>query len=193
MSETILLPHGEYPPLPIDAVLDEEYSRTLSLTEYPVESGASLVDHAFNRPNELRLTIRDGLGPATFTALDRLKRNAVRMDVITGLDVHRGVVLDSIDASRDLRTSSILAATLHFREVEIANTAVIDAQLVRRVPARERSAASQSVNPAPGTPQAAQAATPVSTGDSVGDDEPLDDGSPEAERNRSLLHRVLFK
>lgn len=57
MPSVLLLPRAEVPPLVayVDGYHSEEHTLSVARTDYPVESGATLTDHAVVQPDELVL------------------------------------------------------------------------------------------------------------------------------------------
>ena len=194
MSVQIVGPSGVFR---IDCTVGEQHVRSSTITEVPVEDGATLSDHAVVKPASLTLEIGQDAPADAWKALERLQRDRQGLTVVTGLDVYRNMLVKDVSAPRDVTTQRILRASVQLQEVRIAESARV---AVRTAPGgagssrAEPSRAGGAVPVAPsraaeGRPKARSAST-VHRGDTVTETVPTEGTSPEAERSRSILKRI---
>jgi hypothetical protein len=129
--------------------IEENHADDLQITEHPVESGASITDHAFKKPAQV--TIRCGWTNSSMTSLigaaqgllsflsgdsvvgkdyvssiyaQLLELQASRelFDVITGKRDYQNMLMQSLAVSTDLATENALMVTMTCREVIIVDT-----------------------------------------------------------------------
>ena len=110
-------------PVPISVVLKEQHSASLGITEQPIETGAKVTDHAYVEPKRLSLEIADENAVATHGALLRLQESRIPFTIISGLKIYSNMLIKSIRADRDVRTSNILSGTVELQEAIIVSTA----------------------------------------------------------------------
>lgn len=122
-------------PIPVDAVISEVIESRLRITELPVEFGADITDHAYVEPK--RITIEGVIGGSTsrsssggravavagWQALKSLQASRVPFTLVSGLDVHRNILIESISAERDKDYSMVLKFTAELREIQIVGSA----------------------------------------------------------------------
>lgn len=142
--------------LTFDAVFEESHSADLEVTEFPVETGGSISDHAFMKP--LRLTISAGVSDIplrtvpndpyasesgraarAYELLMLLQKTAEPFSVQTGLKLYTNMVCVSLNCSQDRLTASALHFTATLREVTIVST-----QSVTYTPRKAGSTARQA-------------------------------------------------
>lgn len=121
-------------PIPVDAVISEVIESRLRITELPVEFGADITDHAYVEPK--RITIEGIIGGALnrtssggravavagYQALKSLQASRVPFTLVSGLDVHRNILIESISAERDKDYSMVLKFTAELREIQIVSS-----------------------------------------------------------------------
>lgn len=141
-----LTPKGNIGGIEIQATLEEIHVDSLQVTDHPVELGAPITDHAFNRPSEV--VIRAGwsnsslkalLGAATslfksgdlsgadyvgavYSQLLALKESRKLFDITTSRRQYRNMVMVSLAVTTDQQTGSILMATATCRQVIVVKT-----------------------------------------------------------------------
>lgn len=122
-------------PIPVDAVISEVIESRLRITELPVEFGADITDHAYLEAK--RITIEGIIGGALnrtssggravavagYQALKSLQASRVPFTLVSGLDVHRNILIESISAERDKDYSMVLKFTAELREIQIVSSA----------------------------------------------------------------------
>lgn len=141
-----ITPAGKIGEIEIMATLEEIHTDTTQISENPIEVGAPITDHAFNRPSELLL--RCGWSDSSFTALagtvsalftggevgDKytdgiysqllaLKEAREPFDVITSARQYTNMLISSLRLDRDKETSNALLITATLQQVLIVYTA----------------------------------------------------------------------
>ena len=117
----------------VDGYLAAEHERSVSTTTYPVESGASLTDHAVRQPDKLKLEgwVSDlmpsseadrsrplsGRGLAAWSELDRLMNAREPVAVATSLGCYQNMLIVKATAPVDRTTGRALRFTLELEEV----------------------------------------------------------------------------
>jgi hypothetical protein len=146
-----------------DAVISEQHTSELTITDSPVETGATISDHAYMLPHHL--TIRAGVSdtpmnpnwynddgtrnfPASdlfsqggpwrsvnaWMALTMLQAAAVSFDVQTGLQLYRNMMCTRLDADQDRTKAGVLFFTADLREVMIVSTDTVMVQPRKQKP-----------------------------------------------------------
>ncbi|EGT5186454.1 hypothetical protein FZI02_20825 [Cronobacter sakazakii] len=130
-----------------DVVISEKHSDMLEITEHPVEKGAPVADHAFNRPPELVMEVGFSGGGSLLDLLDTssvglslglspkevyqqlldLQKSRVPFDVVTGKRLYSNMLIRVLDVTTDKTSENVLMATLTLRGVVITSTQTISA------------------------------------------------------------------
>jgi hypothetical protein len=127
-----------------DVVFEETHEDSLSITEHPVEQGASISDHAYKKP--MTVAIRAGasdsgtlIGPGgikrsvmVYEQLLALQATCEPIDITTGKRSYKNMLIEVISTTTDATTENALIVTADCREVIIVRTQVTS------VPPRER-------------------------------------------------------
>jgi len=119
-----------------DYIPEEKHTVSVGTTDYPIETGATLTDHAFIKPLELEmLAVVSDILVQRFTTLltpyrdregwERIllqiqRRNLVT--VVTLLKTYNNLILTDVSVDKDQSTGRSLVARLKFKEALIANT-----------------------------------------------------------------------
>jgi hypothetical protein len=120
--------NGSIGPVPISVVLSESHQSSLGITENPIESGASVTDHAYIEPKRLSLEFADGSAALTFNALVRFQETRVPFTIVSGLFVYSNMLIKSISVDRDATNSQVLKGTAELQEAIIVETAYASAE-----------------------------------------------------------------
>jgi hypothetical protein len=137
---TAVIPRG-FGGFVFDAVLEEEHTSEIEVTENPVETGASISDHAYIKPDVVRMVVGvtnhqlvprdDGFGlydariKNAFRALRDLQRTREPFDVQTGLHLYRNMVCKSIHTIQDKDSANAVSFVCELREVIIVHTQIV--------------------------------------------------------------------
>lgn len=152
-----ITPKGSLGGIDVQATLDEIYTDTLQTTQHPVEIGAEITDHSFKRPKEIRLQC--GWSNSSFEALAgtvaalfsgemssqtyvqgiysqllALQETRIPIEIITSKRKYSNMLIISVVAHTEERTSNILSCTVTCREILIVSTSATT------LPPKERQA-----------------------------------------------------
>lgn len=123
-----------------DAIIREEHTSTLQITEHPVQSGANITDHAFMQPARLVMEIgmsdaMDAMYPGQFddTAYTKsvsayrvlldLQKSRLPLSVLTRLYLYKNMLIESLSAPDDYKTLYGLRCTVTMREIMVVDVA----------------------------------------------------------------------
>lgn len=145
-----------------DAVYRVMHSRRLRMTEHPVQSGASISDHAFVMPAKVSLEIgmsdaMDAFSPGVFTSnasksvsayeiLVALQQGRQPLTLTTRLDTYTNMLIESIDAPDSKETRYGLKATVVLGQIF---TGTVSAQSVSARPQTSDSTSIGAKQPIP--------------------------------------------
>lgn len=120
-----------------DAVIREEHTSTLNITEHPVQSGANITDHAYIEPARLVMEIgmsdvMDALYPGQFEdaytksvsayrTLLELQKSRMPLTVLTRLYLYQNMLIESLSAPDDYKTLYGLRCTVTLREIMVVD------------------------------------------------------------------------
>ena len=133
-----------------DATLREEHASRSQLTSFPIEEGADHTDHIRRLPDELNLEVvvtddplvvdrQANATPANtggdasqravsaYNFLVEVKDKGRLVRIFTTLRDYRNMAIESIDVTRDVKTSRVVQANLRLREILVAVTEQVDA------------------------------------------------------------------
>jgi hypothetical protein len=119
--------------LNIDCSIEEQGVDTLTITEHPVEIGATISDHAYINP--ARLTLRAGWSNSSSLAggdenyvvdvynfLLQMQASRDLLSVVTGKRSYSNMLIESLSQTTDEETETTLMVTITLREVIIVST-----------------------------------------------------------------------
>ena len=186
--------------LAIPVVMEERPVFALEITSNPVETGASVTDHAFSKPEELTLQIVREQPAETWAALKRIAKARTPITVVTGLDVYRDRFIAEVAPSRTAGSARVFAGSVVLKEVIFAESAAVAVSRrpgrasgnrdTGRAPSTAGGASMPTAEKAGDAKTAVRAAGTVDRGDAVTEVAPTEGTSPEAVRNSSLLKRI---
>lgn len=124
-----------------DGIMNINHSRELEITENPVETGASVVDHSYVKPAELTMQVLmsdvhrsiypgqfDGAKSRSLAAwdiLNKIQSSRIPCSVFTPLGLYNNMLISSIEATEDASTVHALNATVMLREIPIARVKTV--------------------------------------------------------------------
>jgi hypothetical protein len=140
-------------------VISEKHQDTSEITEHPVQYGAAISDHAYDKPSEVTMEIGfagggsliDGLDMPTkifdfdteeilgkspkevYEQLLKLRGSKEPFDVITGKRRYRNMLIRAIEVKTDKTSENVLMVTLTLREVIIVDTAEVEGVKAPRI------------------------------------------------------------
>lgn len=123
-------------PIPVDVIEKETLESTLKITREPVEFGADITDHAYVEPKRIvfegviggsldRSSSGRAEAVAGWQALKRLQESRIPFTLISGLDVHRNILIEKLIAERDKDWSRVLKFTAECSEIIIVSSATV--------------------------------------------------------------------
>lgn len=186
-------------PIPVSVIMSERHSSTLGITENPIETGAKITDHAYVEPKRLTLEFADANAAGTYNTLVRFQESRVPFVAVSGLYVYQDMLIKSLDAERDARTSRILSGKVELQQVLIVSTAYTSTE--GEAGSQTGTSANNSKKANPGGKKSTSAARPTTerATDSVTKDRAAGttmrgDASPTTvppTENRSIASRLL--
>ena len=122
-----------------DAVIREEHTSTLHITEHPVQSGANVTDHAYIEPARLVMEIgmsdamaavypgqfedADTKSVSAYRTLLELQKSRLPLAVMTRLYLYQNMLIETITAPDDHKTQYGLRCTVALREIIVVDVA----------------------------------------------------------------------
>lgn len=123
----------------LDAIIRESNSSNIRLTQFPVESGATITDHAIIEPKKYQLigSIANmrSIGSAsptsgffgndartTYEELVQLQQQRTTFTVVAGLITYENLLIESISANQDKDTFNSLLFSATLVEILVAET-----------------------------------------------------------------------
>lgn len=122
-----------------DAVFNTDHSANLTVTQHPVQSGASISDHAFMEPDEVNIEIgmtdvaagaSDGSSRSVnaYTQLRAIMELREPVTLITRLKTYSDMIVTSMSAPDDVKTMHALRASIYFQKINIVNVSTVTVQ-----------------------------------------------------------------
>lgn len=126
----------------VDAAISEQHSQTSQVTQYPVESGATIADHVINDPFSLSLScvvsdaplgevaaVREGAGDSqpslsVYDQLQDLRDRRRAVTVTTSIQEYRNMVLTGLSIPRAADGGASLRFEATFVQISRAQTSV---------------------------------------------------------------------
>jgi hypothetical protein len=113
-----------------DVTIEEVHRDELVVTDHPVESGASISDHAFKLPVEVEMRVgfsnstaqSEGYVQAVYEQMVAQQNKREPFDVFTGKRAYQNMLVRSIEVTTDEKSEFALNMTVGLREVIITNT-----------------------------------------------------------------------
>lgn len=148
-----------------DVVVSETHTDELQVTDYPVDSGANVTDHAFKKPaivhatfawsdsstllNSVIANIKSGSffkGISTtkdiYHALLKMQSDRVLFSLTTGKRKYENVLIESLKVTTTEKTENALVVDVVFREVILATA--LEVQLQRKPKNKKRAGGRKS-------------------------------------------------
>lgn len=103
--------------------IGEDSTDTLEITQHPVQQGATITDHAYKKPTELK--IRMIMGPLkrplaeSYAILLKMQTDRIPMRVVTGKRTYNNMLIKILDQVTDKLTENILSVNISFQEIII--------------------------------------------------------------------------
>jgi len=153
--------------------IDEQERDELYITEFPVEQGAPINDHAYKRPTHV--SIRAGwtkamagdlsaTGGGVYAQLLQWQAAVIPFSLVTGKRTYHDMLIQSLVVTTDQKSEYALMAEIHCQQVIIVATSVTQAS-ISQDPSKQADPSKTSTpsekgdkqpTPVPGQPQAGQ-------------------------------------
>lgn len=123
-----------------DAVFSTDHSANLTVTQHPVQSGASISDHAYMEPDEVSIEIgmtdvaSDVASAGTsrsvnaYTQLRAIMEQREPVTLITRLKTYQNMIITSMSAPDDHTTMHALRASIYFCQINVVSVSTISVQ-----------------------------------------------------------------
>ena len=113
-----------------DIVIEEIQNDQLQITEFPVETGAPISDHAFKRPPEIIMRCgfsnstaqTEGYVQAVYGLLIDLQNSLEPFNVVTGKRIYSNMMINSLLVTTDHESEYALNVIVGLKMVIITNT-----------------------------------------------------------------------
>lgn len=147
----------------IDASISEQVDFSNSITDHPIEGGATVTDHAYENPlmitmeciisNSSLNSTDQGRSIDAYNQLKLLKSSREPFDVVNALDVYSNMLVESLSFPRRADTSDSLVFTVTLKQIRIVDSITVDLGPI--VSPTIKNSASSKVNGGRATPKAA--------------------------------------
>lgn len=138
-SNATMIVSPTYGRMVFDAVFSTDHSASLTVTQHPVQSGASVADHSFMEPDEVSIEIgmtdvaAIASGGASrsvnaYTQLRSIMELREPITLVTRLKVYRNMLITSISAPEDYKTMHALRAAIYFQNINMVNVSTVTVQ-----------------------------------------------------------------
>lgn len=124
-----------------DGFINVNHARELKITENPVETGASVVDHAYVMPSTVTMQIsmsdvHQSYYKGQFTGgysrsvnawnvLKQIQSDRIPVSVLTRLGIYENMLIQSLSAEDDYKTYRALKATVVLKEIPVARVRTV--------------------------------------------------------------------
>ena len=183
--------------IPVTIVTEEEHVSELGITSLPVEFGADITDHAYIRPKVVTLKGLIGTGTpgivgsfisaASYQAILAYQKSRVPFTLVTGLDINRDMLIQSVTVPRNTENVGVLEFTMKLQQILIVGSG-FNASTIGAI-AGGQAAALAATTLASGI-TARRASPTVKRGDNVVKDASTDQTTSEGRRNQKAIEKV---
>lgn len=136
---TTMIVSPSYGRFVFDAVFGTDHSANLTVTQHPVQSGASISDHAYMEPDEVSIEIGmsdaaigapggDGRSVNAFTQLRAIMEKREPVTLVTRLKTYPNMLITSMSAPDDYKTMHALRASIYFQQINIVSVSTVTVQ-----------------------------------------------------------------
>lgn len=128
VADVLLTPSRSIGFLIPNVVMEEIHRDELAIVQHPVETGATITDHAFKLPAqvEMRIGFSDsgqfpGYSKAVYAALLSLQLSRVPMSVSTGKRSYSNMLLAGLTTVTDQKTENALMIACRLQEINLVS------------------------------------------------------------------------
>lgn len=124
-----------------DGFITVTHNKQLEITQNPVETGASIVDHAYVKPATvtMKIIVSDAHASlvegqfsdswsravAAWNVLKQLQEDRVPVSVLTKLDLYENMLIQNLQATDEANTYTTLSADVTLQEIPIARVRTV--------------------------------------------------------------------
>ena len=124
-----------------DGFITVTHNKQLEITQNPVETGASIVDHAYVKPTTVTMKIivsdahaslvegqfSDSWSRAVsaWNVLKQLQEDRIPVSVLTKLDLYENMLIQNLQATDEANTYTTLSADVTLQEIPIARVRTV--------------------------------------------------------------------
>ena len=109
--------------------IEESGTDKLTITEHPVQEGASITDHAFKEPSTQKIkalfSAEDAPLSEVYQSLLKLQSDRIPFDVVTGKRTYKNMLLEELSVRTDGPTENVLSASLDLKEIVIVSVSTV--------------------------------------------------------------------
>ncbi len=107
----------------VDVVMTEDVSSELEIPEHPVEKGAKVSDHAWQKGEVITLeAVDEDRAGDMYDRLHRVQKQAEPFDFLSGFSLHRNVLIQTLNPFRDVTTGRVCNFSCTLKQVFIVAT-----------------------------------------------------------------------
>lgn len=123
-----------------DAWLRLQHSTSLTITQHPVETGASVTDHSYFNPRRFSFDIGmtdcvvapqfqgdSNRSVNAYNALVDLQKSRQRLTLVSKYGIFPNILIESVDVSDDYSTKNAMKATITLLEIIVAKLHTVKA------------------------------------------------------------------
>lgn len=124
-----------------DGFITVTHNKQLEITQNPVETGASIVDHAYVKPATvtMKIIVSDAHASlvegqfsdswsravAAWNVLKQLQEDRIPVSVLTKLDLYENMLIQNLQATDEANTYTTLSADVTLQEIPIARVRTV--------------------------------------------------------------------
>lgn len=115
----------------------ESTTDSLEITQQPVQQGAMIADHAFNKPTTFSAQLQ--FVPTLFTSLKSIYQNLIDLQatrepftIATPKRIYKDMLFQTLSQTTDKRTENVLSVNATFQQIIIVNISVVQVPRIRQ-------------------------------------------------------------
>ena len=124
-----------------DGFITVTHNKQLEITQNPVETGASIVDHAYVKPTTvtMKIIVSDAhaslvegqfsdswsIAVSAWNVLKQLQEDRIPVSVLTKLDLYENMLIQNLQATDEANTYTTLSADVTLQEIPIARVRTV--------------------------------------------------------------------
>lgn len=109
--------------IPVEVIMTEDVSSELEIPEHPVEKGAKISDHAWQKGEVITLeAVSSDTAGGMYDALHSVQKQAEPFDFLSGFSLHENVLIQTLNPYRDVTTGRVCNFSCTLKQVFIVST-----------------------------------------------------------------------